>query len=81
MEEQKGANPKLIVAVQMTSIGIILIILGITAFILSPLDPLVNPRMTPFIRMWSIISNSSMTILGVLFAIGGLIRHKQAKKV
>ena len=81
MEEYKGANPKLIVAVQMTSIGIILIILGITAFILSPLDPLVNPKMTPTIQMWSVISNSSMTILGVVFAIGGLIRHAQAKKV
>ncbi len=81
MEEQKGANPKLIVAVQMVSIGIILIVLGITAFILSPLDPLVNPRMTPSIAMWSVISNSSMTILGVVFAIAGLIRHARAKKV
>lgn len=81
MEEQKGANPKLIVAVQMTCIGIILIILGITAFLLSPLDPLVNPRMTPSIQMWSVISNGSMTILGVVFTIGGLVLHSRAKKV
>ena len=80
MEEQKGANPKLIVAIQMTSIGIILIILGMTVFILSPLDPLVNPRMTSFMRMWSIISNGTMTIVGVLFAIGGIVRLKRAKK-
>ncbi len=81
MEEQKGANPKIIVATQMTSIGVILIILGITVFILSPLDPAINPRMTPFIRMCSIISNSSITLVGVAFAIGGLIRFKRAKKV
>lgn len=80
MEEQKGANPKIIVAVQMTSIGIILIILGITVFILSPLDPAVNPRMTPFIRVCSIISNGAIIFFGVLFALGGLIRFRRAKK-
>ena len=81
MEEKKGANPKIIVAVQMTSIGIILIILGITVFLLSPLDPLLNPRMTPFIRTCSIISNGTITVVGVLFAIGGLIRFRRTKRV
>lgn len=81
MEEKKGADPKVIVAVQMLSIGVILIVLGLTVFILSPLDSTVNPRMSSYIRMCSIISNSGITILGVLFAIGGLVRYKRAKKV
>jgi len=80
MEEKKGADPKLIVAVQMLSIGIILIILGVTVFILSPLDQMVNPRMTPYIRMCSIISNTGITLIGVAFAIGGVVRYKRAKK-
>jgi hypothetical protein len=80
MEENKGADPKLIVAVQMTSIGVILIILGVAVFLLSPLDPAVNPRMTSYIRMCSIISNATITLLGVAFAVGGLIRHHEIAK-
>ncbi len=80
MEEKKGADPKIIVAVQMTSIGIVLMILGITVFLLSPLDQAINPRMIPFIRMCSIISNGCITFLGVAFAIGGVVRYKRAKK-
>ncbi len=84
MEERKGADPKIIVAVQMTSIGIILIILGLTVFILSMLSmaglsPTPNPW-TPYLKTCSIISNVGITLLGVAFAIGGVVRFKQAKK-
>jgi hypothetical protein len=84
MEERKGADPKIIVAVQMTSIGIILIILGLSVFILSMLSmaglsPTPNPW-TPYIKMCSMISNGGITLLGVAFAIGGVVRFKQAKK-
>ncbi len=75
MEKKKGANPKLIVAVQMLSIGIILIILGFTVFILSLLS-----RMEPFIRVYSIMSNGSIICIGLFFAIGGLIRYKHVKR-
>ncbi len=84
MEERKGADPKIIVAVQMTSIGIILMILGLTVFILSmlsmaSLSPTPNPW-TPYLKTCSIISNVGITLLGVAFAIGGVVRFKQAKK-
>lgn len=84
MEERKGADPKIIVAVQMTSIGVILIILGLTVFILSMLSmagavPTDNAWM-PYIKMCSVISNVGITLLGVAFAIGGIARFKQAKK-
>ena len=75
MEEKKGADPKLIVAVQMLSIGIILTILGFTVFILSPIS-----RMEPFIRVCSIVSNGSITCIGLFFSIGGLIRYKRVKR-
>ena len=84
MEEKKGADPKIIVAVQMTSIGVILIILGLTVFVLSMLTmagaaPTDNPW-TPYIKICSVISNGGITILGVAFAIGGAARFKRAKK-
>jgi len=84
MEEKKGADPKIIVAVQMTSIGVILIILGLTVFVLSILTmagtaPTDN-AWTPYIRMCSVISNGGITILGIAFAIGGVARFKRAKK-
>ncbi|MHC4913105.1 MAG: hypothetical protein ACYTE5_08895 [Planctomycetota bacterium] len=84
MEERKGADPKIIVAIQMTSIGIILIILGLTVFILSMLSmaglsPTPNPW-TPNIKTSSIISNSLITLIGVGFAIGGVVCLKRAKK-
>lgn len=75
MEEKKGADPKLIVAVQMLSIGIVLIVLGFTVFILSPFS-----RMEPFIRICSIASYASITCLGIFFAVGGLIRYKRVNK-
>lgn len=75
MEKKKGADPKLIVAVQMTSIGIILIILGITVFLLSPIR-----AMEPFIRLASIISNSSITAVGLFFAVWGFIRYRRVKR-
>ncbi len=84
MEEEKGANPKIIVAVQMTSIGVILIILGLTVFVLSMLSmsdavPTDN-AWTPYIKTCSVISNTGIILLGVAFAIGGVARFKQAKK-
>ncbi|UCC22336.1 MAG: hypothetical protein JSW23_11230 [Planctomycetota bacterium] len=84
MEEQKGADPKVIVGVQMTSIGVILIILGLSVFILSILSmtgrfATTNPW-TPNIKTCSIISNAVITLIGVGFAIGGVARLKQAKK-
>ena len=84
MEEKKGADPKIIVAVQMTSIGVILIILGLTVFVLSILTmagtaPTDNPW-TPYIKICSVISNGGITILGIAFAIGGVARFKRAKK-
>jgi hypothetical protein len=84
MEQEKGADPKIIVAVQMTSIGIILIILGLTVFVLSfismsGLASTANPW-TPYIKICAIISNSCITLLGIAFTIGGLVRHKRAKK-
>jgi len=84
MEERKGADPKIIVAVQMTSIGIILIIFGLTVFVLSMLSmagsvPTDNPW-TPYTKTCSVISNTGITLLGVAFAIGGVARFKQAKK-
>ncbi len=83
MEETKGANPKIIVAVQMTSIGVILIILGATVTILSLLSmtgvaKTINPW-TPYIKTCSHISNAAIILLGVAFLIGGIIRHKQVK--
>jgi len=84
MEEKKGANPKIIVAVQMTSIGVILIILGLTVFVLSMLSmsgavPTDN-AWTPYIKTCSVISNGGIALLGVAFAIGGVVRLKRAKK-
>jgi threonine/homoserine/homoserine lactone efflux protein len=84
MEEQKGADPKIIVAVQMTSIGTILIILGLTVFILSMLSmagliATANPWTTN-IKTNSIISNALITLIGVGFAIGGVVLLKRAKK-
>jgi uncharacterized membrane protein YidH (DUF202 family) len=83
-EEKKGADPKLIVAVQMTSIGVILIILGITVFTLSMFSLLGvtesdNPW-TRYIGTCSIISNATIILVGVAFAIGGLVRHHERIK-
>lgn len=84
MDEKKGADPKVIVAVQMTSIGVILIILGLTVFVLSMLSmsgavPTDN-AWTPYIKTCSVISNTGIILLGIAFAIGGVARFKQAKK-
>lgn len=84
MDEIKGADPKVIVAVQMTSIGVILIILGLAVFVLSMLSmsgavPTDN-AWTPYIKTCSVISNTGIILLGVAFAIGGIARFKQAKK-
>jgi len=75
MEEKKGADPKLIVAIQMLSIGIILLILGIAVLILSPLR-----TMASFLRLNSLISTGSIILVGLAFAIGGYIRLKRVKK-
>jgi len=83
-EEKKGADPKLIVAVQMTSIGVVLVILGTTVFVISLLSLLglvqtSNPW-TPYIAKCSIISNGAIILIGVAFALGGLIRHHEIAK-
>lgn len=77
MEERKGADPKLIVAVQMTSIGAILLILGLTVLLMS-LGPLRS--MEHFIRACAIASDCSIILVGLFFAIGGFIRLKRVKK-
>jgi uncharacterized membrane protein YidH (DUF202 family) len=84
MEERKGADPKIIVAVQMTSIGVILIILGLTVFVLSMLSmagvvPTGN-AWTPYVKTCSVITDVGIVLLGVAFAICGIARFKQAKK-
>jgi len=74
MMENKGSNPKKILAAQMLSIGIVLLVLGIVVFLLSPLKV-----MTPVVRTWSLISNGSIILTGIAFAIGGFVRHKNLK--
>ena len=68
-EEYQGADPRLLVAVQMISVGIILLILGVTVFLLSPLG-----KMTPFVRLCSVLTNSSLMVTGLLFGLGGYFR-------
>lgn len=75
MEDKKGANPELIVAVQMLSIGVILLILGLVVLILSP-----TARMEPFIRSAFLISMGSIILVGLFFAVGGILRYARAKK-
>jgi Na+/phosphate symporter len=75
MEEKKGADPKLIVAVQMLSIGAILLVLGIVTFLLSPVR-----SMEPFIRLTFLISMGSIVAVGVGFGISGAVRYRRAKK-
>lgn len=75
MEERSAADPKIIVAVQMLSIGIILVILAVAVFLLSPVT-----RMMPFIRLTFIISVSCIFLVGLSFSIGGIIRYKKAKR-
>jgi len=74
-EEYKGADPKILVAEQMISIGIILLVLGVAVFLLSPLG-----KMTPFLRLCSVLTNSSLVVSGLLFGLGGVVRLKKAKK-
>jgi uncharacterized membrane protein len=75
MEEKKGADPKLIVAIQMLSIGIILLTLGIAVLILSPLR-----TMASFLRLNSLLSTGGIILVGLAFAIGGYLRLKRVKK-
>jgi len=75
MEEKKGADPKLIVAVQMLSIGIILLILGLIVLFLSPIR-----TMAAYFRISSLVSNGSIILVGLGFAVGGFIRLKRLKK-
>jgi hypothetical protein len=75
-EEYKGADPKFLVAIQMIAIGIILFILGVTVFLLSPLG-----KMAPFVRLCSVLTNSGLVVTGLLFWLGGYFRLKKAKKV
>jgi hypothetical protein len=70
-----GADPKLIVAVQMLSIGIILLVLGLVTLILSPFA-----KMDPFIRLTFVISMGGIIAVGLAFGIGGGILYRRAKK-
>jgi hypothetical protein len=70
-----GANPKLIVAVQMLSIGIILLVLGVVTFCLSPVA-----KMEPFIRLTFLISMGGIIAVGLAFGIGGGILYRRARK-
>jgi len=74
-EPKQGADPKLIVAIQMVSIGVILIILGVTVYLRSPIG-----KMAPFFRLNSILSTGAIFVTGVLFFIGGYIRYRKTKK-
>ena len=75
MEEKKGADPRLIVAVQMLSIGAILLVLTIVTFLLTPVT-----RMEPFMRLTFLISMGCITAAGVGFGISGAVRYRRAKK-
>lgn len=75
MEERSGADPKTIVAVQMLSIGIILVILAVAVFLLSPVT-----KMMSFIRLTFVVSISCIFLVGLSFFIGGIIRYKKAKR-
>jgi len=76
MEEKKGADPRMIVAVQMLSIGAILLVLGIVTFLLSPVT-----SMKPFIKLTFLISIGSIVAVGVGFGISGVVRYRRAKKL
>jgi Na+/phosphate symporter len=75
MEEKKGADPRLIVAVQMLSIGAILLVLTIVTFLLTPVI-----RMEPFMRLTFLISMGCIIAVGVGFGISGAVRYRRAKK-
>lgn len=75
MEENKGANPKLIVAVQMLSIGIILLILGFVVLVVSDIG-----AMERVIRLTFIISMGSIIFVGLCFAVGGILRYLRVKR-
>ncbi|MDH4271866.1 MAG: hypothetical protein OEW18_07800 [Candidatus Aminicenantes bacterium] len=74
-EKARGADPKLIVAVQMLSIGIILLVLGLVTFILSSVA-----KMEPFIRLTFLISMGGIIAVGLAFGISGGILYRRAKK-
>ena len=71
----EGANPKLIVAVQMLSIGLILLVLGIVTLVLSPVT-----EMDPFIRLAFLISMGGIIAVGLAFGVGGGILCRKARK-
>lgn len=75
MEAKKGANPELIVAVQMLSIGVILLILGLAVlFVSSP------QSMAPFVRLAFLLSVGSIICVGLAFGLGGILRFKKARR-
>lgn len=75
MKEAKGADPKRVVAVQMFSIGMILFVLGGVTLLLS------HPAaMAPFIRRAFLASIGSIILIGLAFAVGGVLRLRRAKR-
>jgi hypothetical protein len=75
MAKNQGADPKLIVAVQMLSIGLILLILAGVVLWLSPVG-----RMDSFIRLTFLLSMGSILLVGGGFAVAGAIRYRRARR-
>ncbi|MEW5901849.1 MAG: hypothetical protein AB1715_10340 [Acidobacteriota bacterium] len=76
MEEQKGADPKIIVAVQMLSIGLILLVLGLVTLVLSPVR-----AMEPFLCLTFLVSMAGIIFVGVFFSVAGSVLYRRAKKI
>jgi hypothetical protein len=74
MNTNKGADPRLLLAVQMLLIGLVLVILGTVVLILSPIS-----QMPPFIRKMALLSDLSIILVGTAFTVGGLIKLKRVK--
>ncbi len=74
-EKKGGADPKRIVAVQMLSIGVILLVLGLVTFFLTPVA-----EMESFIRLTFLISMGGIIAVGLAFGIGGGILYRRVKK-
>jgi len=74
MNDNKGANPRFLLAIQMLLIGLVLVILGVVVLILSPIG-----QMQPFIGKMALFSCLSIILVGVAFSVGGLIKLKRVK--
>jgi len=73
MADEKRA--RLIIGIQMFSMGVILAVFGLAVIAFSPFR-----TMEPGIRMWATISDIAITGVGLAFIIFGRIRIIRAKK-